>query len=340
MGRIGILSDTGSRRVFIVLGLYRPDATLLARQLASLQAQTWRNSYLVLAADGPIDAETASVLAEFADVPSTMLAPPDRVGIHANFARGLKAALSLSRDESDLFAFCDQDDIWLPNKLALQVAVFDDAETGLCHGDARIVTRDGAEIAPSMFTREARIRDAALADLLVMNSVTGMTAMFRRDVAAAAQSFPLAGCRYVLHDHWVALVASLFGSIRFIAEPLVDYTQHADNMRGATSWSRGERRRIPRSRVRAYLRKAYREFLWRRRALEALRREFADVLPARRRLHAKLPRAIFDCGTHTSPALAASLALRVRGKARQADQLWRLWLGKKLFCRKQRRGSG
>jgi hypothetical protein len=256
----------------------------------------------------------------------------DRAGVHANFANGLRIALSMSRNDGDLFAFCDQDDSWHPEKIARQVAAFNDLVTSLCHSDARIVARDGELIAPSMFAREARVPDAGLADLLVMNSVTGMTAVFRRDVALAAQNFPLAGCRYVLHDHWVALVASLFGRIRFIAEPLVDYTQHPDNVRGATSWSRGGRRNVRLSRTRAYLRKSYREFLWRRRVLETLRREFAHVTPARIQLSEGNPRRIFDCESLFWSALAASLALRLRGRQRQADQLWRLILGKNLFC--------
>jgi len=321
--------------VFIVLGLYRPDSTLLARQLASLEAQTYRNVHLLLAADGPLDEATRSLVARHGALPVSLHESPDRAGVHANFARGLRIALSMSRNDGDLFAFCDQDDVWLPEKIALQVAVFDDPETSLCHSDARIVARDGNLIASSMFAREARIPDAGLADLLVMNSVTGMTAIFRRDVALAAQDFPLAGCRYVLHDHWVALVASLAGRVRFIADPLVDYTQHPGNVRGATSWSRGGRRKVPLSRTRAYLRKSYREFLWRRRVLEALRREFAHVTPARMQLSAANPRRIFDCESPFWPALAASLALRLRGRQRQADQLWRLVLGKILFCRRR-----
>lgn len=329
------MNESESRRVFVVLGLYRPDSTQLARQLASLEAQTYRNIHLLLAADGPLDEATRSLVARHDALPVSLFEAPERAGVHANFARGLRAALSLSRDESDLFAFCDQDDSWHPEKVARQVAAFDDRETSLCHSDARIVARDGELIAPSMFAREARIPDAWLADLLVMNSVTGMTAIFRRDVALAAQNFPLAGCRYVLHDHWVALVASLFGRIRFIADPLVDYSQHPDNVRGATSWSRGGRRNVPLLRTRAYLRKSYREFLWRRRVLEALRREFAHVTSARIQLSAEEPRRIFDCESPFWSALAASLALRLRGRHRQADQLWRLVLGKILFCRRR-----
>ena len=91
---------------------------------------------------------------------------------------------------------------------------------------------------PSLFEHESRSRSASFADLLIMNSVTGMTAVFRRDVALAAQPFPLSGCRYILHDHWIALVASLLGDIRFIDEPLVDYTQHAAQRDGRASAGR------------------------------------------------------------------------------------------------------
>jgi glycosyltransferase involved in cell wall biosynthesis len=331
------LKKDESRRVFIVLGLYRPDPILLARQLASLEAQSFRNVQLVLAADGPLDEETRSLVSRHNALPVSLSESPVRAGVHANFARGLRIALSLSRGDGDLFAFCDQDDVWLPEKLARQVAVFDDPRTSLCHCDARIVARDGEVIAASMFAREARVPDATLADLLVMNSVTGMTALIRRDIAVAAQSFPLADCRYVLHDYWVALVASLFDRIQFIAEPLVDYTQHPDNVRGATLWLRSGQRRVPMSRTCAYLRKAYREFLWRRRVLEALRREFAQVPRANARLYDELPERIFDCGKSSWPLLAANLALRVRGQPRQADQLWRLVLGKMLFCGRRSR---
>ena len=114
-----------------------------------------------------------------------------------------------------------------------------------------------------------------------MNSVTGMTAVFRRDVARAAQPFPLSGCRYILHDHWIALVASLLGNVRFIDEPLVDYTQHATNVMGARAWQGSLPRARSPSNRRTYLRKCFRQFSWRRRALDELRRSFADIPPTR-----------------------------------------------------------
>jgi len=320
------------RRVLIVLGLYRPDLDLLSRQLQSLVVQSHRNLEIFVCPDGPLEPAARSLIEGFADRRIRILESGARVGVHRNFARGLNGAIGESRSDADLFAFCDQDDFWHPEKLARQIAGFADPQTSLCHSDARIVSQNGDLLAPSLFRHESRSRSASFADLLIMNSVTGMTAVFRHDVARAAQPFPLSGCRYILHDHWIALVASLLGNVRFIEEPLVDYTQHATNVMGARSWDgRFPRARAPSDR-RAYLRNCFRQFSWRRRAREMLRRTLAEFPSARGRLAAEPSRALFDCNSAWAAGLLLSLARRLRGERRQADQMWRIWRGKTLYC--------
>jgi len=185
---------------------------------------------------------------------------------------------------------------------------------------------------PSLFEREARSRSGSFTDLLIMNSVTGMTAVFRRDVALAAEPFPLSGCRHILHDHWTALVASALGRVRFIDEPLVDYTQHAANVMGARAWQGSLPRALSPTLRRTYLRKCYRQYAWRRRALHELRRSLDKSPAARDRLFARPVRSLFDCDSAWGAGLALSLAYRLRGEARQADQIWRIWRGRSLFC--------
>lgn len=318
--------------MLIVLGLYRPDLELLNRQLQSLATQTYRYLEVFVCADGPQNPAVRDAVTSFAGIPIRYIESDARGGVHRNFARGLGDALVASNSDSDLFAFCDQDDFWHPEKLARQVACFVDPETSLCHSDARIVSRYGEVLMPSLFEREARSRSASFADLLIMNSVTGMTAVFRRDVALAAASFPLSGCRAILHDHWTALVASLLGGIRFIDEPLVDYTQHAANVMGARAWQGSMPRALSPSRRRTYLRKCYRQYAWRRRALHELRRSLRQHPSAHDRLFSKPVRALFDCESSWSAGLTLSLAYRSRGEARQADQIWRIWRGRSLFC--------
>jgi cellulose synthase/poly-beta-1,6-N-acetylglucosamine synthase-like glycosyltransferase len=326
------------RRVFIVIGLYQPDPSLLARQLDSLAAQTHRNIEVLACADGPDTSGSRDVVAGFADrMAIRYVGFETRKGVHANFARGLREALAHSDSDSDLFAFCDQDDIWHPTKLQRQVASFADPDVSLCHCDARIVSPRGDVLAPSLFEHEARAPSASFVELLIMNSVTGMTAMFRRDVAVAAQPYPMSGCRYILHDHWTALTAALLGDISFIQEPLVDYAQHASNVLGARQQKGASLLEVASLRRHAYLRKCYRQYLWRRRALQELRRALGALPQAAERLSAEPVRALFDCNASRLAGPSLSWRYRLRGNLRQADQIWRIWRARLLYCPKHTR---
>ena len=169
-----------------------------------------------------------------------------------------------------------------------------------------------------------------------MNSVSGMASVFRRDVAQAVEPFSLSACRYILHDHWTSLVASLLGDVRFIEEPLVDYTQHDVNVLGARLWGGSLPRGLSWSPRRAYLLRCYRQFAWRRRALDELRRRFSENAAARSKLFGYPVRALFDCNSSPSAGLSLSLRYRLRGDRRQADQIWRIWRGKSVFCASRR----
>jgi len=80
---------------------------------------------------------------------------------------------------------------------------------------------------------ERRLSNASLRDLLIENSVTGMTLVAHRDVVQAAVPFPAQAALFFHHDLWIGLVASLYGEILCVDEPLVRYRQHANNVVGA-----------------------------------------------------------------------------------------------------------
>ena len=64
--------------------------------------------------------------------------------------------------------------------------------------------------------------------LVVSNFVTGCTMMMQTEIAKKAMPFePL-----LVHDHWLAIVASLNGNIELIRKPLVGYRQHGNNQTG------------------------------------------------------------------------------------------------------------
>lgn len=306
-------ADRGPK-VWIVLGLFEPDLKLFERQLESLLAQAHTEFELIIAADGPHPDDVSAVVKTADDGRIHLEQFSERVGVHSNFARGLALALKRSARSDDLFAFCDQDDVWSPDKLREQVQAMQRLGVSLCHHDARIVGRDGSLVAPSMFALERRSPSMETLALLVMNSVTGMTAVFRKDVAEASSGFPMAATSQMLHDHWVALVASVLGEVRLLDRTLVDYVQHGANEVGS----------VPPARVPAwrnllfggpeYRLKCREQYAWRARALEAL---------------IALGTGTAEDGMLAYPQLMSfCLSNLATGRRRQAEQAWRLILGR------------
>lgn len=125
----------------------------------------------------------------------------------------------------DLIALSDQDDVWLPNKLERLTANIGD--NLLIHSDAYIVD-ESLNIVSTTF-KKGVMSQQYFTDYLFANNVTGCTCMFSRKLLDVAFPIPVG---FYIHDHYLALAASYFGSIKYINEPLIKYRQHDNNQIG------------------------------------------------------------------------------------------------------------
>jgi glycosyltransferase involved in cell wall biosynthesis len=112
--------------VTVILVVYNR-ASLVERAVRSVLAQTHRHLELIVVDDGSTD-DTPRVLEQFAGW-ATILTRP-----HAGAYAARNAALREARGEA--IAFIDSDDVWLPERLALQLPLLDRPEVGLVFGDA------------------------------------------------------------------------------------------------------------------------------------------------------------------------------------------------------------
>lgn len=319
------MTALSSPMIYIVLGVFNPVLGLLQHQLASLLGQTHTRFQVLLTEDGPVTPEAEALLASLSDERLVRLRFSSSVGVHANYARGVVEALKRSEHDDDLFAFCDQDDVWHPEKLARQVAFLADRPgCGLCHCDARVVGQDGSGIAPSLFAYEQRSKRFGLLDLLVMNAVTGMTCLATKTMMSAASSFPMAHAKEILHDHWLALVAAAETEVAFLDEALVDYVQHTENELGARDQA-GARK--PGWNLlfggADYWARCRRQYAWRMEVLKAL--AVVGCAPER------LKQADMSGLRGGNMLLKHMVAAWGSGHQRQAAQTWRLLAGKLLF---------
>lgn len=227
-------------RISVALGTHNGGAHV-ARQVASILSQRPAPIELVVGDDDSSDDTLAIIERVHAEARAADAGLPTRLtiirrrpalGVTANFAATLAAC------EGEFIALSDQDDVWMPGKLAALSAAFTaDPRLLLAHTDARLVDADGAPLGLTLLDaleataaeRAGLVAGDALPVLLRRNLVTGATVMLRRTLLESAVPIP---AQWV-HDEWLAAVAAAVGRVRLLPEPLIDYRQHGANQIGA-----------------------------------------------------------------------------------------------------------
>ncbi len=224
-------------RIGILLATYN-GARFLSAQLDSFRTQTEPGWILFWRDDGSSDdtvAQMTAFAAEIGEARCIRVEGAEHLGASASFFALLAAATSHGLP----LAFADQDDVWLPDKLAWALeALAPTPGTSLC---------GPSPCGPSLYCSRQTLVDEALhpigqsallhsapsfANALTQNIATGCTIVL--DPAAArlvAGSQPSAA---VLHDWWSYLVITAAGG-RVVADarPTVLYRQHGSNLVGA-----------------------------------------------------------------------------------------------------------
>jgi glycosyltransferase involved in cell wall biosynthesis len=225
--------------VAILMGT-RNGARFLRGQLASIAAQSHRDWRLVVSDDGSTD-ETRAILAGFAAEVG-----PGRVEIREGPRRGFAANfLSLAGDpaiHADFHAFADQDDLWLPGRLARGLALIGAVPPGrpaLAGGRTRLVDEAGA---PLGLSPEFRL-PPSFENALVQSIAGGNTMLFDARAKRLFEAVP--DVEVVAHDWWAyQLVSGAGGAVVYDPEPFVLYRQHAGNLIGKNQGVRAQGRRL------------------------------------------------------------------------------------------------
>lgn len=281
------------RRVAVLMATYN-GAAYLEEQLGSLLSQSYRWIDVVVSDDGSEDG-TLDILQEWKekwDKGRFIVRSGPRLG----FAENFRSLIVDPAIDANYYAFCDQDDIWEPQKLEIAVSHLDRVAAGstaLFCSRTLTITEDGkiAGMSP-LFSKKPSFRNA-----LVQSLAGGNTMVLNR----AAQSIMKRASRrsgFVSHDWWAyLLVSGTGGQVFYCPRPLVRYRQHGSNQVGAnTSWQ------ARRSRLKRMIRGQFRQ--WSDENLAGLEAN-ADLLEPdamqtlvcfREARKAALPRRLFDLG--------------------------------------------
>ncbi|HZU60350.1 MAG TPA: glycosyltransferase, partial [Solirubrobacteraceae bacterium] len=223
--------DGAGPMVAICMATYNPPVELFQRQVVSIRDQSHGNWRCLISDDCSSPDRFQEISGVVEGDPRFVLSRSERrQGFYLNFERALKMVPA----SAAYVTLADQDDFWYPDKLETLLRYIGEAQ--LVYSDARIVSRAGEEISPTFWGRRRRNHEDLLS-LLVANCVTGAASLFRRELLDSALPFPPAQFAHY-HDHWLALVARMSGSIEFIDRPLYDYVQHGNAALGHAAATR------------------------------------------------------------------------------------------------------
>ena len=225
--------------VTILLATFQGER-FLREQLRTITQQTHTSWSLLVSDDGSTD-QTLRILEEFSQTCGHAVDVLD--GPRAGFLRNFMHLIAHAQSDSPYYAFCDQDDLWLPQKLEVAVNWLNSqpADVPLLYcARTRNVDQYGYVTSYSpLFRRQPSFRNA-----LVQSIAGGNTMVFNRRMLMLIRQL---GTHHELpsHDWWLYVIATgTGGNVFYDSNPTVDYRQHVSNQVGANSTLRAKLRRI------------------------------------------------------------------------------------------------
>ena len=225
-------------KLSILLATYNGEKYLSA-QLDSLLSQSYSDFVIYISDDYSTDG-TQNVINDYA------AKYPDKIidlNNKEHFGCAKKNFFNLvDKVDSDIYMFCDQDDVWLPNKIEDTLRIYNNLSAAdkkkpvLVHTDLKVVDGELNIINRSFFDHMQMKRNVSnWQNYTVQNYVTGCTMLINKplaDLYKLNKQF-LNADNILMHDYFFAFLASLLGRVEFLDEATMLYRQHGNNSVGA-----------------------------------------------------------------------------------------------------------
>lgn len=224
------------KKVQVLLSSYNGEK-YLAAQLESILAQDYEEISILIRDDGSTD-HTLEIIQYYADKYANIAYYVGKnLGVQQSFFQLMQHA----DKTADYYAFSDQDDVWLPEKIrqAVQLLEKQDQSLPLLYASKTTLVDAGLKEIP-IRKKEVKIRPE-FGNALVENVCTGCTEVFnRRLLELVTKQLPTYA---IMHDWWLYLCATAFGQVYYDVNSYILYRQHGNNQVGSSvsffdDWSR------------------------------------------------------------------------------------------------------
>lgn len=147
-------------------------------------------------------------------------------GVVANFVNAIRYC------KGDIIFLCDQDDIWLPDKVKRVKEAFDEGYDLVLHN--AYVTDGELNITDYSFFEKRGSKPGVIRNIM-KNSYMGCCMAFDRKLLKYIMPIPK---NIPMHDQWIGIMGEIYGKVKFLDLPLIYYRVHGGNVTGGeTSFS-------------------------------------------------------------------------------------------------------
>lgn len=197
----------------------------LRQQIDSILSQTYTDIDLLIRDDGSSDG-TVEILKEYADTyENVSYYQGKNLGSIYSFLELLKE----SDEKADYYAFSDQDDEWMPEKISKAIDMLEqkDYEIPLLYCSNTYITDEELNI----IKLDDKMAKPSWGNALVQNICTGCTAVMNKRLREIINKTEPKNI--IMHDWWFYLMATLYGQVCFDYQAYIKYRQHGNNVYGA-----------------------------------------------------------------------------------------------------------
>jgi glycosyltransferase involved in cell wall biosynthesis len=195
----------------------------LEEQLRSIMNQSYKNLEIIINDDCSTD--------KTLDIAYSLQKEDKRIKIYKNennlgFNKNFEKVLQYCN--AQLIALCDQDDIWVLDKIEKQYNLLVNTNSSLVYCNAQLMDANGNDLNKNLFTQlhVQPIKGETQLGLIFDNCVSGNTMLFKKSILKYIYPIP----KNIFFDRWIAFVASYDSTIDVITEPLIKYRQHGGNV--------------------------------------------------------------------------------------------------------------
>lgn len=224
-------------KIDILMATYNGE-NFLKEQIESILNQTYSNFRLIISDDCSKDT-TREILKEYEkkDNRIEIYFQEKNLGYVKNFE------FLLNKVQNEFYMLSDQDDYWLPEKIEKSLEKLQENNVDLVFGDLEVVDENLKTIYPAfgdfmLLNRKINKYINSYKVNYLYNCVTGCTVLAKKETLKKILPLPN-NSKFLIHDHWIGLMAGIYGKLAYIPEKYIKYRQHGDNQVGVNKISHG-----------------------------------------------------------------------------------------------------